>query len=348
MIAFEQYEDRVRTVAAQWEERRSPFCDLVCYESSVTPGLRLGMVVQKPRKPGYLLIRTHGWHMSAPEYRPMTTPVSEEYLIVSVDMRGRAYSQGRADCNGLELFDVIDAAEYVKKHYSEWLINTETAYFESGSGGGGNALALAGKFPDYFSAITALYPIADYEQWYREDKNGEFRDEMDVWIGCGPDKNPQAYASRGGRTVAPNVITPIYIAHGEMDGRISVQQSREYVQALRKSGRNPEIQFRELPGMGGHDHLENVPEELRRQIARESDANRRSHRMPPSLPESGDLIVAGYLSTKFFTVFLSNIDEVTVLHYDLKEKRFSMIGGKDCTARLILASGEEIPLRCEL
>lgn len=107
---------------------------------------------------------------------------SGEYLRLQIDMRGRAFSDGAADCNGLELYDIIDACEYAKKHYSKYIIDPEVVYFEAGSGGGGNCYAVISKFPDYFAAATAMCGISDYGMWYDNDRTGEFRDEMDIWI----------------------------------------------------------------------------------------------------------------------------------------------------------------------
>lgn len=151
------------------------------YESSITPNLKLAMRVIKPEKPSYIIAQTHGWHMSMPEFCEMNEP-SGEYLRLQIDMRGRAFSDGAADCNGLELYDIIDACEYAKKHYSKYIIDPEVVYFEAGSGGGGNCYAVISKFPDYFAAATAMCGISDYGMWYDNDRTGEFRDEMDIWI----------------------------------------------------------------------------------------------------------------------------------------------------------------------
>lgn len=52
--------------------------------------------------------------------------------------------------------------------------------FETGSGGGGNAYAIAGKFPDYFVHVTALSGMSDYISFYENDEIGEFQDEVNT------------------------------------------------------------------------------------------------------------------------------------------------------------------------
>ena len=110
-----QYEDSVRKAKQKLIcERFSRYCDFIYYTSSLDNSLRLAARILKPEKPSYILATTHGWHMSIPEFKEYNSAQSD-YLRVEVDMRGRAFSDGQPDCNGYELFDIIDAIEYVKK-----------------------------------------------------------------------------------------------------------------------------------------------------------------------------------------------------------------------------------------
>lgn len=45
--------------------------------------------------------------------------------------------------------------------------------------------------------------ITDYAVWYEQDEIGEFRDELDIWIGCSPDDDAMAYRSRSGLEFYP-------------------------------------------------------------------------------------------------------------------------------------------------
>lgn len=322
---FSEYEDKIRqdkTTCAQ-KNRYSKYCDFIYYRSSVNPELVLAMRILKPEKPSYIIAGTHGWHMSIPEFCEMDTPQTK-YLRVQVDMRGRAFSDGKQDCNGWELYDVIDAIEYVKAHYKEYILDDKIVYFEAGSGGGGNAFAIAGKFPDYFAHITALSGMSDYELWYNNDQVGEFRDELDVWVG--DIHNKAAYASRSGVTSVGNLCSPISIVHGELDIRVPAYHSRNYVQAAKEKGKGELVSYLELAGIGGRDHYDNLTEELQIQMNKFCEDKRKACKTPVRIPRKGTMTVCGYLFTKDFYVVLKDINRIATVSYDLDNGRIEVIG----------------------
>lgn len=332
-MPYEQYEDRIReekTTKAK-EIQVSPYCDFFYYESTRTPGIMLAARITKPAKPSYILAGTHGWHMSIPKFAPKAEPEpGNEYLRIDVDMRGRAHSDGAPDCNGWELYDVIDAIEYARKHYAAYIIDPEIVYFEAGSGGGGNAMAIVGKFPDYFAAATALCGISDYGLWYDNDEIGEFRDELDVWIGMSPSDNPMAYRSRSGLELVGNLLTPTYLAHGETDIRVPVDHTRLFVDKAAQSGKGSIVRYYELPGVGTRDHWGNATANMMERVKLESEQNRLAHRTPVQLPASGRLTVGGYLFTRHFSIVLDSLDKVAYIDYDLNSGKFDLTCETDC------------------
>lgn len=332
-MPYEEYEDSVRLakVTKAKENQLSPYCDFIYYESTRTPGVMLAARIIKPSEPSYIVAGTHGWHMSISKFKPMDEPMpGNRYLRIEVDMRGRAHSDGAQDCNGWELYDVIDAIEYARKAYADYILDPDIVYFEAGSGGGGNAMAIVGKFPDYFAAATALCGISDYALWYNNDAVGEFRDELDVWIGKSPADDPMAYRSRSGLETANNLLTPIFLAHGETDIRVPVDHSRLFVAKAKELGKADRIGYYELPGVGTHDHWGNATEEMMTRVRSESEANRVRNRAPVTLPPSGRLVVAGYLFTKPFSVVLDHLDKVAVLDYDLAAGTFRVSCEVEC------------------
>lgn len=323
--ALEKYEDRVRKEKSEDKKlnRYSRYCDFIYYKSTRSPELTLAMRVLKPEKPSYIKAGTHGWHMTIPDFKEYDAPQSD-YLQIDVDMRGRSFSDGKPDCNGWELFDVIDAIEYVKVHYSDFILDPEVVFFEAGSGGGGNAYAIAGKFPDYFAHIVAQCGISDYAMWYENDAIGEFRDEMDVWIG--DFKNKEAYASRSGLTSVQNLTSPIAMVHGETDVRVPSEHARRFAAEANKLGKGDLVTYMELPGVGTRDHWGNITPEGMQALLDFCEDERRKHMKPVHIPRSGKMTVCGYIFTKEFSVVLDSIDRVATLNYDLDTDFFQMEG----------------------
>ena len=328
---LELYEDSKREGKREVVTRFSPYCDLVRYESSVTPGVWVSMLVKKPAQKGYALFGTHGWHMTLADYEPRFEPYEGlNYLNVQVDMRGRAYSQGKQDCNALELWDVYDAVAYVRAHYGDYLIDPQLVYFEAGSGGGGNAMALAGKFPDLFAAVSALYGMSDYAMWYRGDKIGEFRDEFDVWVGVSPDEDQQAYDARSGICLVDNLYAPIFLAHGETDERVPVAHSRNYVRAAQAAGKGALVSYYEMQGVGTRAHTGNATQQQLETLARMSEENRSAHKTPIVLPKTGELEVGGYVCTRDFTLMLHDMGKTARIAYDLDKREIRFVRKPAC------------------
>lgn len=322
---YAEYEDRVREEkkVGEKENKYSKYCDLIYYKSSIHPELTLAMRVSKPEKPSYILAGTHGWHMSIKKFEELEAPESE-YLMVQVDMRGRAYSDGKPDCNGWELYDVIDAIEYVKENYKEYIIDPDVVYFEAGSGGGGNAYAIAGKFPDYFAHVTALSGMSDYIPYYEDDKIGEFRDEMDVWIG--DFSNKEAYTARSGIALLDNLTAPLAIIHGDGDIRVPVYHARNYMEAAKKCGKEHLVSYLELTGVGGMDHYDSITEEQKTEMLAFPERFRKANRKPLQIPRKGKMKVGGYLFAKEFFVILNSLDRMAEVEYDLDKGFLQVLG----------------------
>ena len=303
---------------------RSDKVDFFRIRSSVTDSVEFAVVVYKPDKPSPVMLMSHGWHMSVKPPKVSSRNPYPGFLTIQVDMRGRKYSTGKADCNGYELYDFYDAYKYALEHYRNYISDPEQVYYVGGSGGGGNGYGLVGKFPDLFCSVHLSCGISDYAQWYRQDKKGEFRDDMDFWIGTTPDKNPEAYASRSGITTVANVLTPLYIAHGETDARVGVDQARRYVEKARNLGK--EVYYLELPGVGTRSHWGNITPEQNAQRKKQMKEAIAYHE-PPHLPIKGTLTVGGYVVTKHFAVFMDSVDNVGEVTYNLKKHQVTFTKG---------------------
>lgn len=315
-----------------------PLREYVQYPSSSDSSLRLFAQFRCPASSGIILVKMHGWHgaVKVAHTDNISNPIERGYFVIEPEMRGRGEATGSPDCNGWELQDVIDAVEFAKVRYRDRIVSPEIVLLWGGSGGGGNAYGLVGKFPDYFSAAIMESGMSDYGLWHTFDRKGEFRDEMEgvdgkdpkgrpAWIGGSPETNAEAYRSRGGLTTVGNLLTPSMIFHGSDDVRVPAMHARLWAGAALGQGRGSLVAYHEMPGVGDN-RLHNANETKVQQTARirAAEAFLRAHRAPPVLPSSGSLVVAGYVKTARFEVILDSIDRVGRVDYDLAAGRFEV------------------------
>lgn len=317
------------------------------YPSSADPMLHLYAKFTCDTPTGVLLVKMHGWHgqvkTSSPDNIP--DPMERGYFVVAPEMRGRGDSTGNPDCNGWELQDVIDAVNFARKEYRDRIETPEVVLLWGGSGGGGNAYALIGKFPDFFAAARITSGISDYGLWYTFDTRGEFRDEMEgpvpakspgrqPWIGGNPTNNAEAYRSRGGITTVGNLLIPTLIFHGETDFRVPSLQARLWVGAAVGKGRGSLVDYHELAGVGAWGHFSNITKVQQAFYQKTGSEFLKTHRTPPLLPERGSFAVAGYLKTSQFEVVLDSIDHIGRVDYDLAAHTFLVYAPTAKTAKL--------------
>ena len=277
------------------------------YPSSRERDLTLYADVYLPARPSPLLLIFHGWHGDRRSSRHTAELFARDYVVVNVDMRGRGGSGGRPDVNGWELLDAVDALDFARQAYADHISNPGRAYCLGGSGGGGNVCALLGKFPDLFAAGAALCGVSDYAAWYRGDTVGEFRDEMDVWIGVHPDAAPDAYRARSGIDLLENLATPLLVYHGDADARVPVEMGRRY--AARAQALGKPVTYIELEGVGhAIDHAA---------LAADIHAFFQAHAEPPRLASRGRLVVGGYVQTRAGRIELPSPDAFGMVHYEI-------------------------------
>lgn len=307
------------------------------YESTVQPGLTLYADFLPAAQPRRLLVSTHGWHgqvKKAHSDNVATGAADADWFQIAVEMRGRGDSGGKPDCNGWELQDVVDAVHHARRAFADRILDPHLVTLTGGSGGGGNVMGLVGKFPDFFCRARAECGIGNYGLWYRNDHVGEFRDELDVWMGVTPEQDPEAYASRSGATTAGNLCTPLLIFHGDSDRRVPVEQSRVFVDAARRAGRGPLVAYYELKGVGHPGHYGGITpgqEEFRKKTG---EAFLKVDSGPVAAPPKGVWTVGGYLRTRQFEVELESVNRVAELHVDLERNTFRMFALRPCAARL--------------
>ena len=322
------------------------------YPSSQDPSIRLFADFAAPAEPRPIRLEMHGWHGHVKRAQPDSVGQSADtgWFNVRPQMRGRGDATGAPDCNGWELQDAVDAVAFAKERFADKVAEPNLITLSGGSGGGGNVFAMLGRFPDLFCRALVQCGISDYALWYRNDEEGEFRDEMDVWIGADPDAAPEAYAARSGVTAVANLLTPLIIFHGETDIRVPSEHARRFVAAAEAAGKGGLVTYHELEGVGTRSHFGNITPEQQEFLRAEGRAFLARDRRPIEIPERGRLVVAGYLITRRFEVVLDSIDRVALLEYDLAAADFRLMApsAKEAHIRLRRDDGswEERKLDC--
>lgn len=320
------------------------------YPSTVDPELMLYARFAPASSPAPLLLRMHGWHGNVKAgHTDNVEPTSAgNYNVVQPEMRGRGDSTGLPDANGWELQDAVDALAAHVSHFPDQAETGVPPLLWGGSGGGGNTLGLLGKFPDLFATAVCECGIADYGLWFANDQRGEFRDEMEDagWIGGTPVSRPEAYLARGGRTTAMNLLTPLFMVHGEADPRVPFEHAECYREAAATHGRDSLIQLLSFPEVGDPNHFSGISEEQQQQRRDSIARHLRSSRAKPELPRRGRFVVAGYLRTEAFSVELESVDHVAILDYDLDDSAFACQAPSSRHAALTI-DGKSRRLACE-
>jgi dienelactone hydrolase len=239
-------------------------------------------------------------------------------FTVLVEMRGRGASGGTADASGREIQDIVDAVEYVKANYAAYVDPTQV-HIVGYSGGGGNALAAAAKFPDYWNSVASFFGMADYghdaaDGWYQNGATGAHQTLMQTWIGGTPAAVPDAYHARAHVLAITNYSGGhLWLFHDDGDGVVQEAHSQNVADAMSGAGlTNTTLDITGVaddprwihgyPNAGGGNDL----------IEAEAIF------VPPmtagtypawTVPATGTLNVAGYLDTKRFRLDLGTLDD---------------------------------------
>ena len=98
-----------------------------------------------------IVVLMHGYTQSADS---ITSQIMEDmaqygFFAVAVGMRGRNGAGGKPDVSGRELYDIYDCVQSIKAEFSD-VVDVNSVHVSGYSGGGGNVIGLASKFPDTF------------------------------------------------------------------------------------------------------------------------------------------------------------------------------------------------------
>ena len=277
-------------------------------------------------RPKPILVVMHGYGCTRQDVALDLRELAPQGVIaVAPDMRGRGGSAGEWDSGGFDVCDIIAAVEHMVHRPPANLsgeIDPGRRHIVGYSGGGGNAIACACRFPDYFQSATSFFGISDYAGFHRASGRPDCNQWMETAIGK-PDEHPLVFAARNMIPAAGNAArVKMKLFWDSEETQCPPAFVEKWIRACRAAG--------------GRD--------VRVNITRPGDAKRWIHHyrsanpdlssadrffMPDvlavpapgrlDLPLRGELFVPGYLRTRHFAVYLNTArcEGTARVRYDL-------------------------------
>lgn len=186
-----------------------------------------------------IVIVMHGFAQSVADF---DTPAFKRFarygaFCAFVEMRGRGSSEGTPDVSAREIYDIVDAVTYITTNYSG-VVDANNINLVGYSGGGGNAYAIAAKFPDLFNTVTVFFGVSDYgydvtDGWYQNGATAGTKTSMETWIGGNPTGVPNSYHARAHVLGVTNYTGGyLWIFHDDQDTSVPIINMTNVTDAL--------------------------------------------------------------------------------------------------------------------
>lgn len=171
-------------------------------------------------------------------------------FVVVPAMRGvdGGGSSSAQDASGREIYDINDAINYVRSNFST-VVDTNMVVAMGYSGGAGNALNYASRFPDSAAVVVDHFGITDYGYnttwgWYQDGASAGQQSALVTYIGNTPTLAPDNYRARSAVEALPrNYNGHVYMFHDDGDTSVPITQTRALVTNLVTYGRSYTTNF---------------------------------------------------------------------------------------------------------
>lgn len=253
----------------------------------------------------------HGWSegITAIQSLDMQRIASYGLFVLAVSMRGLDGGGGSPDASGREIYDIYDAVEYVRANYASY-VSQDKAAIVGYSGGGGNALAAACKFPDYWNVVVSHFGMSDYgrdatDGWYYNN-GGTYTAGIVTRVGDTPANVPNRYYARDGVAAIANYSSGyLYLYHDKQDATVPWVHGNRIKATLDAAGlTNYSANFSDTGELPRYTH--GYPTSNPSLIYVESVWSEKIKSQAAwTIPTSGAVTVVGYIKTKRFTIWLN-------------------------------------------
>lgn len=278
-----------------------------------------------------ILAVLHGWSGNAESYyETLNTWAGYGFFVVSIGMRGRnASTPGTNDASGREIYDIYDAINFVKTRFSSYCSADKVAIYGT-SGGGGNALAAACKFPDTFTAVVSLFGMSDYGRdgtngWY-QNNGGTYTAAIATAVGGTPAAVPNNYYARDATAAIQNFTGgKLHLFHDKQDTTVPYVHSTRIKTAMDAAGlTNYSYNISDIGDAIRYEHgyPKDIPDLLEADTIWKPDALNGS---AWTVPATGTVTVIGYIVTKRFTIWLgTGISAAATVAYDTSTHQYTV------------------------
>jgi dienelactone hydrolase len=285
-----------------------------------TGPLNADVVFNSDGKPKPLLVVMHGYNGSRKDVNADIHDFGAKGLFaIAPDMRGTGGSAGKFDSGGVEIHDILDAVLAALKKYPEE-IDAKNLNIVGYSGGGGNTIACAVRFPDLFHTAVSYFGISDYADFHRTTNRHDCNERMERTLGGKPADIPDTYAARNYNTAAANVCaTKLHFFWDEEETQCPPSMIEKFIQIHQSAGLKNVVA-----------HISRRGDPLRwihgyrtgnRDLKEDSlflSEIRTPKASGPKLTPKGKLIVPGFLVTRKFAVWVEDGQRgVVTIEYDI-------------------------------
>jgi pimeloyl-ACP methyl ester carboxylesterase len=229
-------------------------------------------------------------------------------FVVAPDMRGCGDSAGKWDSGGLDVHDILDAARAALERWPEETDSARVSVLGY-SGGGGNAMSCAVRFPDFFSACVSFFGISDYAEWHRSRSRADMMRRLEGALGGSPEVVPDQYTARNANAAAGNVLVGRMHLFWDVEERnCPPKMVEEFVRNHHLAGGRRVEAHISRPGdparwrhgyRSGIDDLAKADDVFLPSVTRVVEGG-------VELPKKGRLVVPGYLVTRRFSVWVED------------------------------------------
>ena len=293
------------------------------YASSVdgTKPLKADVAFIPDRKKKPLLVVMHGYSGSRSAVALDLKELAPRGVVaLAPDMRGCGDSAGKWDSGGLDVHDILDAVLAALRKYPDE-IDARNLNIVGYSGGGGNAIACAVRFPDLFRNYVSFFGISNYGWWHASKGRPDCNARMEKALGGPPDALPELYLARNAIPAARNTCGKLHCFWDEEETACPPKMIDDFVAECRKAGRkNVAVHVSKKSDDARWIH---AYRSSNRDLTKADDMF-----LPymlvkapasPKLAPTGKLVVPGYLVTRHFQVWIEDGQKGQVtIEYDAR------------------------------